>query len=469
MFLIRQCKSRFWVPSKIVISCLFLLSESAWSQVVPDGTTSTSISGDCTPICTITEGTTDLTRRNLFHSFEQFSIPTNGGVFFESSPTVRNILGRITGNFRSEIDGLVSANHTANLFLLNPQGFLFGPNARLDIGGSFIATTSDAIQFHDQGVFSAFETDNNLALLTIDPSAFLFNQITTQPIINQSLLGLEVRDGRSLSLLGGDVRLEPSVPFIPIGGRLNAPGGRIEVGGVASTGIVELTMDGNNLRLNYDDNTVLADVSLNSSFLNVNSGIDAGSIAINASSFSLINSAISSETIGEENAGDINIFTRANGSVSLEKSTISSLTSGEGNGGNLNVKTGLLRLNDNSGLLASTQRRGNAGRIFVEADVVSLNNNSSIVSEAESLASVLIGDAGDIELQTDSLSLTNGSRISTLTVGDAVNVESGGSLIISGHSISLTGGSFIVSETLGQANASDIQITASELVVHESF
>ncbi|MUG97320.1 hypothetical protein F7734_35330 [Scytonema sp. UIC 10036] len=83
---------------------------------------------------------------------------------------------------------------------MNPNGILFGQDARLDIGGSFVATTANAIAFPG-GEFSLNSPvlPGN-QLLSVNPSAFLFNQIATQPIINQSTSGLEVRDGRSLLL-----------------------------------------------------------------------------------------------------------------------------------------------------------------------------------------------------------------------------------------------------------------------------
>ena len=111
---------------------------------------------------------------NLFHSFQEFSIDAGRAAYFANPAGVKNILGRVTGGGGSEILGRLGVLGEANLFLINPNGIVFGPNASLDIGGSFLATTADAIGFGEEGWFSATTPETPSPLLTINPSAFFF-------------------------------------------------------------------------------------------------------------------------------------------------------------------------------------------------------------------------------------------------------------------------------------------------------
>ena len=123
------------------------------AQIVPDNTlpVNSSVTPGCTT-CIINGGT--VRGGNLFHSFEQFSVPTNGTAWFNNAPQIQNILTRVTGFPSSNIDGLLKTNGSANLFLLNPNGIIFGRNARSEIGGSFTATTATSFQFANGTEFS---------------------------------------------------------------------------------------------------------------------------------------------------------------------------------------------------------------------------------------------------------------------------------------------------------------------------
>ena len=247
----------------ISLSCLTLSQgiflQTATAQVTPDGTTNTTVDVSGNDF-TINQG--DRAGGNLFHSFGEFSVSNGGSAFFNNAADIVNIFSRVTGGSISNIDGLLRANGSANLFLLNPAGIIFGENARLDIGGSFFGTTADSILFED-GEFSATDLDNP-PLLTINAPIGLNFRDNPGAIVNRAGFtelengnniqeaGLEVNRGKAITFVGGNINLE--------NGRLTAPGGRIELGGLAEAGTIELNED---LSLNFSGQLTRADVSLN--------------------------------------------------------------------------------------------------------------------------------------------------------------------------------------------------------------
>lgn len=126
------------------------------AQVIPDNTLPipSTVEAGCT-LCEIEGGTQR--GDTLFHSFTEFSVQTEGGALFNNAIEIENIFSRVTGEAVSDIDGLLQTQGTANLFLLNPNGIVFGPNARLEISGSLTASTADSLIFTDGETFSAID------------------------------------------------------------------------------------------------------------------------------------------------------------------------------------------------------------------------------------------------------------------------------------------------------------------------
>ena len=111
---------------------------------------------------------------NLFHSFGLFNVPTNQRATFTGPSSISNILSRVTGGQRSTIDGLLRSEIPgANLFLFNPAGVFFGPNATLDVKGSFHVSTADYLKFADGAQFHA-DLARQSVLTSAPVSAFGF-------------------------------------------------------------------------------------------------------------------------------------------------------------------------------------------------------------------------------------------------------------------------------------------------------
>jgi filamentous hemagglutinin family protein len=174
---------------------------------------------------------------NLFHSFTQFGLSEGQTANFLTNPNIQNILGRITGGNPSLINGLIQVTGgNSNLFLMNPAGLIFGPNASLNVPGSFNATTATGIGFGNQW-FSAIG-NNNWATLIGKPNSFAFTSLQKGTVINAG--NLAVTTGYNLSLIGGSVINT---------GQLSAPSGNILITAVPDQNLVRISQKGHLLSL----------------------------------------------------------------------------------------------------------------------------------------------------------------------------------------------------------------------------
>lgn len=240
----------------VIGGAIVFWNNCALAQITPDGTLGAEGSQVTSPIpggFLIEGGATRGT--NLFHSFQEFSIPTNGIAYFNNALNIQNILTRVTGGFVSNIDGLIAANGTANLFLLNPKGILFSPNASLDIGGSFFVSTARSLVFDNGFEFSALNPQSP-PLLTINVPLGLQYGANAGSIQAQGSM-LQVPNGKTLALVGGDVALDGSI--------LSASNGRIELGSLAGNNLVSLTPTNTGFALSYESVKNFQDIHIGAS------------------------------------------------------------------------------------------------------------------------------------------------------------------------------------------------------------
>ncbi|MEH2257530.1 two-partner secretion domain-containing protein [Nostoc sp.] len=411
---------------------------------------------------------------NLFHSFQEFNIGESQRVYFTNSTGISNIFTRVTGSNVSNILGTLGVNGGANLFLINPNGILFGKNARLDVAGSFVASTANSFVFGNGLEFSATNPQTPSPLLTVNPSALFFNQLQTGRIENRSIapagidsagfnaFGLRVGDGKSLLLVGGNVSMD--------GGKLFASGGRVELGGLAAPGNINLVFNGDNLSLKFPLNVTRADVSLTNEARVDVKGAGGGNIAINAQNVEILGGSTLNAAIGEglgtpeTIGGDITLNATEEIKIAGFGSGINNLVEkgAFSNGGNITIDSGNLSLSDDAGINVVTLGVGNAGNVTVRAkNAISLagNNGYGIFSIVGAGG---VGKSGNIDINAATLSLTNGAAINvvTLGVGNAGNVT-----VRAKNAISLAGNSGIDSG-VGQGsvgNGGNIDINAATL------
>jgi filamentous hemagglutinin family protein len=437
--------------------------------------------------------------QNLFHSFTDFSIPTNGAANFTNPAGNQSIITRVTGNLFSDINGLVNTNG-ANFLLINPHGVVFGTNARLNVGKAFMTSTASGVDFVDptgRAVTFGVNQAGDIPLLTIDPNV-AFNP--ARLIMNANIPGskgienygtLETKNpGQYIGLIGGNVSF--------YGGQMIAPGAKVELGGLVKSGTVGFNLD-NGVQFPKDvdrGNVSLVARGTSPSLIDVRSG-GGGSVGIVAKDITVqgtgtrIGSGILAK-LGSPSATAGNIKLDATGDVKLADTAaiINSVErESEGKGGEIEIITGNLSVT-NAGVSASTLGKGDAGNIKIIA-TGNISFDESVLQNF--VIPGAIGKGGRIEIVTSNLSLTNGSQFNAATLGkgDAGSIKitasgnisfdgikdgfgttvystvetgaegKGGGIDISTGNLFVTNGAHLESLTSGKGDAGDIKIRAT--------
>ncbi|MCV3215755.1 filamentous hemagglutinin N-terminal domain-containing protein [Plectonema radiosum NIES-515] len=463
--------------NKQLYLCLVTLASMvctpALGQITPDSslgttvTTSELINGVLSD--RINGGT--IRGNNLFHSFSEFNINTGRGAYFTNPDGVSNIFSRVTGTNPSNINGTLGVLGNANLFLMNPNGLLFGTGAQLDLKGSFLGTTANSINFDDNSVFSTSPNSpaggvTPLLSMSIpvglgfgsNPGAIQVqgighNLIIQDPTFSPYLPGgsttrLQVQPGKTLALVGGDVNLN--------GASLTAAGGRIELGSVGAVGQVGLNATQGGFKLDYGKVPTTANIQLRQRSLVDVSGVTAGSIQVQSNRISLSDgSVIWSQNRGIQAGGDINIgagdLLELSGVTTDERlrSSIVSETVGLGASGNIAISTNRLILENGAAITSRTYTPAPSGNIKVNAtDFIQMQGVSPKTGLSNLLGSTTYyyprepkdlpastAKAGDVTITTRQLSVRDGSYLLALAFGDG----DGGNISIDADTIEARG------------------------------
>jgi len=516
MLMPRKLKLLLKIAGVVIGSLLF--SPSTTAQVTPDGSLSTTVeqSGG--------ESTIDGGERagdNLFHSFRDFSVSESGSASFNNASDVVNIFNRVTGGNVSQINGLIRANGTANLFLINPAGIIFGEGSSLDIGGSFYGGTADSILFPDGIEFSASNLDVDPILTINAPIGFNLRE-DSGTIVNRSIfidedsifpVGLKVNEGESITLEANQIRFES--------GLLTAPGGSINlraIGNIAIAGNIfdfaldtaseegdggRIEVDSSNGEINFininirsgsstSDNggqidifarnaLILEDSSLTSS---VESGTGGNISLESATSIEMIDTRLDTGAFGDRKSGDISITALNNGAISFfgrqdspAEILADAFGSGEGledgqTGGDLAIVGGDITI-DNYQLISivnfnpdiNPNTDGNGGDISVQGDNITIINNSTLETLTEGE-----GAAGNIILEGSNLTLDNSEiEASNRPPGDVNSDSVGGNIDLQFTGIvSLSNNSSIIAAATNNASGGNINIDSQFIIAFPS-
>jgi filamentous hemagglutinin family protein len=491
------------------------------AQVIPDASlpANSIVAPDCKS-CLITGGTER--GNNLFHSFREFSIPTGGLALFNNADSIQNILVRVTGGTRSTIDGLLVANGSANLFLLNPKGITFGPHAQIGVGGSFLATTGSHFKFADGSEFSATNPQAPSLLAVNVPVGLQIGGVKPPEDLQVQGASLAVPTGKTLALVGGDVTIlgssDPLAPGIIAGGFPyvvvngspipTTPGGRVELWAVKQGEVAighpsghpsgELTLNVGASSIGFGRMHLAQRASVNVT------GTSGGAIQIQAGTLRFSEgSYLSSVTLGDQPGQSIQVnasesfeiagrggyrdkllqFAGVIASPDFFESGLYAISFGQGAAGDITINTPSFNAHNGAYILTSNLS-GEGGAVTVNAPVsVYLNEalmatttglTTSITSTTESTP----GSGSRLAINTGTLRLENTSFLSTISFStgrggdlivkatDTIDLSSGEPLIVGfSPSAPTAGGLFSSSITFGDAG--NITLLTQRLIVRD--
>ncbi|NER36330.1 MAG: filamentous hemagglutinin N-terminal domain-containing protein [Oscillatoria sp. SIO1A7] len=393
---------------------------------------------------------------NLFHSFEQFSVPAGIAASFNNPIEIENIFTRVTGRAISEINGTLKANGVANLFILNPAGIVFGANARLDIGGSFLATTANSVIFPDGIEFEATNPQSE-PLLTINVPIGL--QYGSEPgeIVNSSraiapygdIVGLEVPANKTLALLGGNIFLE--------GGHLTAAEGRMELGSVGGNSRVGLKPIDSGWQVEYQGANGFQDIQLSQEAMASTRGDGGGNIQVQSRRLLVSNgSQISASSLGDRRAGNLTVTTTefitliGGNADGTSYSTLAATSFGMGDSGNVTIQTQRLVARDGADVSVTAFGDGASGELSVNANesVELIGAGTSPDGNNFSRSGLFAAtegtrDGGNLTIVAPRLIVKDGARVSASTRGPGDGETRGGRggnlTAIASESIELSG------------------------------
>lgn len=452
----------------ILFTCLWNLffASNTSAQITPDNSLGDENS-QVIPSVTVKETLVDLIEggairdNNLFHSFSEFNVEDGAKVYFAAPSSIANILTRVTGDNISQIFGTLGVDGAANLFLLNPNGIVFGENAQLDIAGSFLATTADSYVFNNNFVYSATNPEIP-PLLTVKIPLGL--QLGTNPgaVVNKSrfspndstIQGLSVSPQQTLSLIGGEVILEA--------GYLTTSRGNIQLGAVAANNRVNLIAHDSGWQINFQPVTAFADIKITQ-----HGGINGGQLG--GSEIELTGKNIilgyDWESLTSLNYGVEDFFTlkplpyldrlpddRITISAHNQDNPISSQISITASDTFSLIDPGASQSN----IVAHTYGTGDAGAIEIVADTIVMYGGS-VESSTEIEAA---GNSGSVNFTAQNMSVQNGGAgVNTYSRGD------GGAIALDiANELKIQSGGF-GAEVRDIGNGGTINISAANLEI----
>ncbi|MBP2645851.1 MAG: hxuA 2 [Firmicutes bacterium] len=391
------------VAAKKIIKCLMpplaagmVLFCMTGAYANPSGGTVTSGSGTISQTDTTT--TVTQTSSKLSINWDSFNVAANESVTFVQPTSTSVCVNRITGTDASTIYGSITANGI--IYLINPNGILFGSSAQVNVG-SLVASTLDI-------------SDDNL-----ENGKYVFSG-SGGSVVNKGTI--TATNGGYVALLGNQVTNDGVI--------------------VAKKGTVALAA-GNQVTLDFDGDSLISlsvDTSCASALAANNNLIEAngGLVVMTAKSADTLagtvvnNTGIIRAESVDSTTGTILLDGGANGTVSNSGTLDASGTSSGQTGGTVKVLGETVTLNDGSYINVSGDAGGGTALIGGNTQGRGTEQNATTTTVASTAVinanAITSGDGGKVVVWSDGTTTYKGNITATggSVSGDGGNAEVSG-------------------------------------------
>lgn len=438
---------------------------------------------------------------NLFHSFQSFNLQAQETAIFQGSSNISNIFSRVTGGEASYINGTIKSEIAgANFYFLNPSGIMFGPESSLDISGSFHASTSHYLSFSNNHTF--FSSPLQTSVLTSSPPSafgFLNDSISpisiegygeiTEPDLSSQSTGLAVKNGQTLSLIGGNIDIAKGSFYNSIETVYDYSGQAIDINVSQKTGaLTAINGQINLISIASKGEIYIQEASLDTSFiqsfgsikvmdkslLDVTGDSPRG-IYIRGGDFVVSDSYITANATGSGDSGVIDM--KADNIMFTNGSRIIINNNGSGNSADIRLIaseqinfSGENNMIESSGIdslsIITDDNGGDCGSIFMQAENILFSDGATIVGNTYGG-----GKGSDVTLIANNSIVFQGSnsnndvsKISLETHSNSVNAGNGGEINIKADSIVFYNGALINCLVFGHGSAGNIYMNGTKQV-----
>lgn len=449
------------LASQLVIVTLMLSSANDifGVDIATDGTLG-NVESFAGPNAVIPSHLGQRTGKNLFHSFDRFSIGKNESASFVGPDSIDRVISRVTGGTLSKIDGRVASSiQGADFYFVNPAGIVFGPNATVDVSGASYFSTASRIVLEDGGVFDAESTANSV-LTAEAPVAFGFLRPSVASI---SAKGIRVtQESGNLTLVGGDIDIDHAATATGIVNR----GDDVYLISVASDGYVPLGLEEKTdaalerfeklgtITLHRRHTVVGGDLGIPRPTIDTSSGRSfpgesgnapiAGSVYMRAGNILVDSAEIRAANAAGMPQDALAIDIAARDSIAITAGNlpaqVSAVTEGDGATGGIRIaarEVSVIGNADNTARISSDSTEmasDKSGGITINARSVVVANGALVSSDSRGS-----GDGGAITITSDSLSVLGRDKHAAVST-NAFGSGNGGSITIDTKSLTLIGG-----------------------------